>query len=57
MAIIIKELVIKGKVVRDLQDVKMEDGLTEAYLNKIKRSIVESCKQQIREELERELMK
>lgn len=57
MAIIIKELVIKGKVVKDLPDVQVRDGLIESYLKKVKAEIIEACKEQIKEELERESSK
>jgi hypothetical protein len=57
MAIIIKELVIKGKVVRNLPDVQIRDGLLENYLKKVKSEITEACKEQVKEELERESSK
>ncbi len=57
MAIIIKELIIKGKVVRDLPNMQVSDGLLEGYLKKIKKEIIEACKEQIKEELERDNMK
>jgi hypothetical protein len=57
MAIIIKELVVKGKVVRDLPDIEARDGLIEDYLKKIKNEIIETCKEQVKEELERESSK
>ena len=57
MAIIVKELIIKGKVVKDLPDVRIENGLLTEYLRKIKKDIIESCKEQIKNELEREFLK
>jgi len=57
MPIVIKELIIKGKVVKDLPDIKLGDRLFEDYLRKIKREIIESCKDEVREEFKRELMK
>lgn len=57
MAIIIKELVIKGKVVRDLPEMQISDGVIEDYIKKHIQEIVERCKEQVKEELERERMK
>lgn len=57
MAIIIKELIIKGKVVKDLPDITLSNGLIEDYLKKIKQEIIETCKEQVIEELARDSMK
>jgi hypothetical protein len=57
MAIIIKELIIKGKVIKDLQGAEVRDGMIEDYLKKIKKEIIETCKEKVKEDLERERMK
>ena len=57
MAIIIKELVIKGKIVKDLQGVEVKSGVIEDYLKKVKKEIIETCKEKVKEDLERERMK
>ena len=57
MAIIIKELIIKGKVVKELPDMQVSNGVIEDYLRKIKQEIIEQCKEQIKEELDRDSMK
>jgi len=57
MAIIIKELLIKGKIIRDAPNSKIDDRLLQNYLQKLKKEIIEDCKEQIKEELEREIIK
>ena len=57
MAIIIKELLIKGKVIRDAPNSKIDDTILQHYLQSLKKEIIEDCKEQIKEELERESMK
>ena len=57
MAIIIKELLIKGKVIRDAPNSTIDDTILQHYLQSLKKEIIEDCKEQIKEELERESMK
>ena len=57
MAIIIKELLIKGKVIRDAPNSTIDDTILQQYLQSLKKEIIEDCKEQIKEELERESMK
>ena len=57
MAIVIKELIIKGKVIKDLQGMEVRNGIIEDYLKKIKKEIIETCIEQVKEDLEREKMK
>lgn len=56
MAIIIKELTIKGRVVRELPDSRLDDRELEEYLARVREEIVAECLQRLREELERNLL-
>lgn len=57
MAIIIKELVIKGRVNRNLSNAKLSEEISSELIQKLKKEIIESCKEEILEELERRLAK
>lgn len=55
--IIVKELIVRGKVAKELSASAPGAELPNDFYKKLKKEIIEACKEQIKEELEREKMK
>ncbi len=56
MAIVIKELIIKGKVVNQLPNARLSEQDLAAYLDEVREEIVQRCIEQLRDEIEQELL-
>jgi chorismate mutase len=55
--LIVKELIVRGKVAKELSATAPVTEVSDEYYQKLKKEIIEACKEQIKEELEREKMK